>query len=328
VEYEDEQRAVADLAARKVAAVYVIQPDYLSTGNITAYGRDVSVFGQASANQRQIQVADAIRASLLRKALTDEQLARAYAPAVRLKRLSVDSTGQVRDATDAFGIGNFLGTFGVFILLTMSIFFSAGFLQQATVEDRQNRVFEILLSSLDADELILGKILGLGAAGLLQVGFYIALIIGSSATILPMIDMSVGRLLLSLPYFVIGYLLFASLMAATGMITRTAQESAQMSAWWSLASMAPVFLLGAISTSPNGLVARALSFFPLTSPVTMMLRLTIMPDVPAIDIIVSIVIGIVSVYFVLRATTRIFRAATLMYGKRPTLPEFMRWIRA
>jgi ABC-2 type transport system permease protein len=140
-------------------------------------------------------------------------------------------------------------SFGVFVLLTIAIFFSAGFLQQATVEDRQNRVFEILLSSLDPDQLILGKIMGLGAAGLLQVGFYIALIIGSSATVLPMIDLSVGRLLLSLPYFVIGYLLFASLMAATGMVTRTAQESAQMSAWWSLTAMAPAFFLGAISTA-------------------------------------------------------------------------------
>jgi ABC-2 type transport system permease protein len=130
-----------------------------------------------------------------------------------------------------------------------------------------------------------------------------------------------------LPYFVIGYLLFASLMAATGMITRTAQESAQMSAWWTLSSMAPVFLLPAILTTPNGLLSRALSFFPLSSPVTMLLRLSITPDVPVIDIVVSIVLGAIG-YAALVGTVRVFRAATLMYGKRPTLPELMRWLRA
>ena len=94
-----------------------------------------------------------------------------------------------------------------------------------------------------------------------------------------------------------------------------------------VAAATPLFFGRAIGTAPNGVVARILSLFPLTSPTTMMLRLTT-ADVPAFDIVASIALGVVSIYAVQRASSRIFRAASLMYGKRPTLPELVRWLRA
>jgi ABC-2 type transport system permease protein len=272
------------------------------------------------------QVGDAIRASLLKDRLSVDDLNRAYAPTARIKRLAIDSSGRVSESSTGFNLGPFISSFGVFMLFTMSIFFSAGFLQQATIEDRQNRVFEILLSSADANQLLMGKIIGLGGAGLLQVAIYVLLLLLPGSTLLALIDVPVAGLALSLVYFVIGYLLFASFMAATGMLGRTPQESAQMSAFWTMAAISPMFFLASIMTAPNGWLSRGLSFFPLSSPVTMLLRLT-SPDVPILDIVVSIAIGIVSVYFALRATARIFRAATLMYGKRPNLPELWRWLK-
>lgn len=213
------------------------------------------------------------------------------------------------------------------MLLTMAIFFSAGFLQQATIEDRQNRMIEILLSSVEAHELLIGKIIGLGAAGLLQVALYVLLIIVPGMTLVSIFAVPTSQLALLLMYFAIGYLLFACLMAATGMIGRTPQESAQLSTIWILAAASPWFFVPAISTAPNGAVARALSFFPLSSPVGMMLRLT-SGDVPVVDVIASIAIDIAAIYVCLVGATRIFRAATLMYGKRPTLPELVHWLRA
>jgi ABC-2 type transport system permease protein len=264
----------------------------------------------------------------MRQSLSGDALMRAYAPAVRVKTLSVGRDGTLTDASDASGIGRFLGTFGVFMLFTMAIFFSAGFLQQATIEDRQNRVFEILLSSVDADHLLMGKILGLGAAGLLQVVFYVALIIIPGSSLLSMFQVPLDKVFIAMIYFVIGYLLFACLMAAVGMMSRTPQEAAQLSAVWTLAAAAPMFFMPVLMAAPNGWLARGLSMFPLTSPITMMFRLTMVPNVPTIDIVLSILIGVAAVYFSLHGAARIFRAATLMYGKRPTLPELMRWLRA
>lgn len=326
--FSDADEALAALKAEKVAAVYVIEPDYLKTGTIIAYGRGGGILSQNTAAQRQSAVGDAIRASLLKRDLEGDALIRAYAPVAGVKAMTVDREGRVTDASNTSPLGSFAGTFGVFLLFTMAIFFSAGFLQQATIEDRQNRMFEILVSSVDADNLLLGKIIGLGGAGLLQVALYVLLIIVPGTSVLALFKVPLLKVLLATLYFGIGYLLFACLMASVGMMSRTPQEGAQLSAIWTLTASMPMFFMPALGAAPNGLLARALSFFPLTSPITMMFRITMTPDVPILDVLISLAIGTATVYACLRGAAKIFRAATLMYGKRPTLPELVRWLRA
>ena len=153
--YDDLDQALAALRARRVAGVFMIGANYLTTGSIDDYSRDTSLLSQQADRRRQNQVADAIRASLLKTAMSGNALRRAYAPAADVKRFQMDDRGRVQVSDD--GIGGFLGSLGVFYLLLLSIFFSAGFLQQATAEDRQNRMLEILLSSLDSDELLIGR---------------------------------------------------------------------------------------------------------------------------------------------------------------------------
>ena len=327
VDYVDFDAALAALRERKVATVFVLDADYLNTGAITVYTRETSVFAQQADRQRQAQVADAIRTGLLRPVLPDETLARAYAPAARLKRMRLTAQGTFEPAGDSTGLGPFAGSFGVFLLFSLSIFFSAGFLGQATIEDRQSRMIEILLSSIEPDELVLGKILGLGGAGLLQVGIYVALVIVPGATVFALFQVPMAKLALSIGYYIVGYLIFACLMTWTGMIGRTAQESGQLSALWMFAAASPMFFIANIGAAPNGPLARGLSLFPLTSPVTMMLRIA-SSDVPAGDVAASMGIDIVAIYLALRAAAKIFRGAALMYGKRPTLPEIIRWMRA
>ena len=327
LKYSELAPALEALNTRRVAGVYELAPDYLTSGTIAVYSRSSGLFAQAFANQRQGQVVDAIRASLLQSKLSGDALARAYAPAARLERFTIDGAGQPSRDEDAGTLGPFAGSFIVLILLTMSIFFSAGFLQQGTVEDRQNRVMEILLSSVTAEQLLVGKLLGLGAAGLLQVGLYVALVIVPGTTVFSFFNVPLGGVLVSLVYFALGYTLFACLMAGFGMIGRTQQETAQLSALWTLAAVSPMWFIMAITAAPNGLAARVLSFFPLTSPVTMIIRLSI-GNVPPIDLIISAAVLIVAIYFALIGAARIFRAATLMYGKRPNLPELVRWLRA
>jgi len=326
-EYPDADSALADMRGGKASAVFVIEADYLASGRITVYARDRGLLALPTERRRQAQIADAIRASLLHRVVSGDVLARAYAPAARITRVHLDAQGRaVPDAGDVGAAGPFAGSFGVFFMLTMAIFFSAGFLQQATIEDRQNRMIEILMSSLDTDELLVGKILGLGGAGLLQVAIYLAILAVPGLLTLSVLQVPLDRLALSLVYFILGYLLFASLMAATGSLGRTAQESAQLSAIWTLTAASPMFFLPVISAAPNSLLARALSFFPLTGPVTMMLRLS-GSDLPWIDVAISIAIGILAIYVTLCGASRILRASSLMYGKRPTLPELLRWLK-
>jgi ABC-2 type transport system permease protein len=132
--------------------------------------------------------------------------------------------------------------------------------------------------------------------------------------------------LLSVVYFLLGYLLFAGLMAGTGVLGNSPQESGQLSAFWTLASVIPMFLLAPISESPNSWLARGLSFFPLTAPVTMLLRVSA-GEVPMLDVVISIAVLIIGIVAAIMGAAKIFRAAALMYGKRPSLREIMRWLR-
>jgi ABC-2 type transport system permease protein len=325
--YDDTPAALAALAAHRVTSVYVVEPDYLRTGRITAYGRDSGLFSIPTERRRLNQVSDAVRASLLQHAVAPDVLARAYAPGANVTRMSVDDRGRVSPAPESGVLGPFAGPFAVYFMLTLAIFFSSAFLQQATVEDRQNRMIEILLSSLGTEELLLGKIIGLAAAGLLQVAIYLALLAVPAMTLTIALQIPLAKLALSFFYFLLGYTLFACLMAGTGALGRTAQESAQMSAIWTLTAAAPMGFLAAITAAPSGALARVLSFFPLTAPVTMLLRLS-GGDPPLVDIAASIAVCTAAIYLSLRAAAKILRASFLMYGKRATLPELIHWLRA
>ena len=326
VPYDDLTAALSDLRAKKVGIVFAVDADYLATGSLTTYSRDAGLFSQQNDRQHRTQVADAIRASLLKAALSGSALQRAYDPAGKVTRMVLTSTGDFRASNDDTGLGPIAGSFGVFLLLTMAIFFSAGFLQQATIADRQNKMIEILLSSANPEHLVLGKLLGLGGAGLLQVLIYLALIILPGTALFALFQVSLLKLALSVVFFVVGFLVFACLMTGTGMLGRTAQESAQLSMIWMLLASSPWFFIANIGAAPNGVLARTLSFFPLTSSIAMMMRLSSI-DIPPLELIAVVVVDVVAIYLAFRAAAKIFRASALMYGKRPTLPEFVRWLR-
>ncbi len=324
--YPDVERALGDLRAGRLAMVYVIEADYLTTGTITAFKFAGTPIAPALQRRVEGQLGDGVRASLLRAAPPGSWRDRLSAPIGGVSTRSVDAEGRTSPVNEATSGVLFFGPFGLLFVLTMAIFLSSGFLQQAASEDRRNRVMEMLLASIDVDDLLIGKILGLGAAGLLQVAIYVVLLIVPAVWLLAVVEVSLARLALAFAYFLSGFLLFASLLTGTAMLSRTPQESSQMSMLWTAAAGSPLFLFPAILTAPNGTAARALSFFPLTGPAAMMLRLA-MATPPAIDVAISLAIGATSIYVVISVFAKLARAATLMYGKPATGPELLRWLR-
>ncbi|MCI0422526.1 MAG: ABC transporter permease [Acidobacteria bacterium] len=325
VPYSDRTQAIQDLKAGKLSAVYLIEDDYMSTGKIIAYSPERGLFSDLAPPDRG-RLYDLIRASLVQGRIDGETRARVLAPG-KLKQMKVSKNGDVENASDSFQkAARFFGPFSMFLLLTMSIFFSSGYLLQGIAEEKQNRVIEVIWASVDPMELLAGKILGLGAAGLLQVAFYAGALLLPSITVLALFHVSIAALALSLVYFVLGYLLFAGLMAGTGILGNSPQESGQLSAFWTLLSMIPMFLLAPISEAPNSWLARGLSWFPLTAPVTMLLRITT-GHIPWVDAGISIAVLVVSIYLAVKGAAKMFRAAALMYGKRPRLGEIIRWLR-
>jgi ABC-2 type transport system permease protein len=325
VPYTDMTQAIRDLKDGKLSAVYLIESDYMSTGNIVAYSPERGMLSDLAPPDRS-RLYDLIRASLIQGRIDGETRDRVLAPG-KLKQMKVSKRGDVENGHDAFQkASRFFGPFSMFLLLTMSIFFSSGYLLQGIAEEKQNRVIEVIWASVDPTDLLTGKIIGLGAAGLLQVALYVTFLLLPAVTVFALFQVSAAGLILSLVYFVLGYLLFAGLMAATGVLGNSPQESGQLSAFWTLLSMLPMFLLAQISETPNSWLARGLSWFPLTAPVTMLLRIT-SGQIPWIDVGISIVVLLVSIYLAVKGAAKMFRAAALMYGKRPGMGEILRWLR-
>ncbi|MGH9838863.1 MAG: ABC transporter permease [Blastocatellia bacterium] len=320
--YDDLDRALEDLAQRRLFACYVIEGDYLKTGKIMVYTRE-SRIGVAKSYLGERDLVMAIRASLLEGRVADDIRERALNPA-NFERMEVSTQGQINPETSR--IEKFYSFFApalLCMLLGSSIFMSAGYLISSLILENQNRVMEVLLSSVRPVELLLGKVLGLGAVGLIPATIYGTI---PTLALAPYFAMQGWRLpVLAVIYVGLGYLLFSVLMTATGVIVNGMQESTQLSGIWSMISGLPVIAF-ILSSDLNSWLARAMSWFPLTAPTSMLIRLCFV-KVAAWDILLSIFFLMAGIFTALWFTVKIFRASSLMYGKRPRLSELRRWLR-
>jgi ABC-2 type transport system permease protein len=218
------------------------------------------------------------------------------------------------------------------ILLIITVFSSSGYLLRGVAEEKTSRVIEIILSSVSAQQLLAGKVMGLGALGLTQVTVWAlsvtALSAGSGAVLgvnIPLVSRP-EVFVLALIYFLLGFLLYAVLMGSVGALGTTMQESQQLGGIFSLMAAVPLFFGGLLFSNPDMGLARILSWFPLTAPTTMMIRLPL-TEVPLLEIIGSLVVLLMTIPAVLWAGSKVFRMGLLMYGKRPTLGQVLRTLR-
>jgi len=315
------------LIAGEVKSLYVIPRDYSATGLVMEYTTESGLSMSRDANR---PLEDLLVANILNSAGAPAWLAdRVRAPAL-VQRIQLDKAGDAVPGTKAV---NTIFFFVMGILLLLSIFTSSGFLLNGIGEEKENRVIEVLLSSVTPAQLMMGKILGLGVAGLLQMAVWVlagrGLLVLASETIAPLagIPLPGATVLLGIPYFILGFLLFAILMAGLGSVTTTAREGQQMSAIFVIPAAIPYYAFPYIASHPDGFWARLLTFVPLTSPITAMERLGA-SSIAAWEIAASLAILLASCAGAMWLVVRLFRAYLLMYGKRPGVREMWRALRA
>ncbi|MBM3132206.1 MAG: ABC transporter permease [Chloroflexi bacterium] len=259
--YGSEDTAKTDLLAEEIDEYFVIPQDYLSTGLVVRYTTERELEPPA-------KVWEEIRVFLLNNLLggrlSPELIERAETPLL-LTSLYLDEKGQVSEPPDEF-----LTIFVPYILgliFILSIFFTSGYLLQSVSEEKENRIMEILLSSVSARELLLGKIVGLGAAGLVQIAvWFITIQVFSDVasvniSALEDLDIPLRVLLWGVIYFVLGYLLFATIYAGMGSLMPTARESQQWTGMFALPAVVPLMLMAVIAEHPSGaLPGRSPSF--------------------------------------------------------------------
>lgn len=315
--FPDEESARQAMQAGEVGAYYRIPRDYLETGKV--YLIDPDARPLISGGQTWI----------LRWALMVNLLGGDAELAARV-RSPMDVTATALSAApqrDAESEAAFWIPYAVTLIFYFVIIFSAGLLLNSISKEKQNRVMEILMASASPREMLVGKITGLGLAGLTQTvvwvvtGYTLLRLGGQTLNIPPSLQPTPSVLLWGIVFFLLGYALYASLMAALGALVPNLREASQatISVIWPL--LLPLFFINALIQEPDGALAVAMALIPFTSPVAMMTRLAA-GGVPLWQPALAAAVLALTVAFVVRAVARMFRAQTLLSGQAFSVGRF------
>lgn len=328
VRFDTQDDATEALIEGDIKEYFVIPPDYISTGVVSLYTLEKQLVAP-------VDIATAIRNFLLNNLLEGKVPAatvdRVEAP-LNLVTTRLTETGAI--APEQGGFGNFIIPVVFSLLLSFSIIFSSTYLLQGLSEEKENRLIEILLSSVSARQLLTGKVFGIGAAGLTQVVVWVIsaslLLSLASSTFggfISIIQLPANFLVLAVVYFILGYLLFAVLSAGIGAISSSSREGQQLIAIFTLPLFIPLWFMSLLMLFPNNPIWVVLTIFPITAPVEVMIRLGV-SEIPAWQLAASIAVLVLSIIGILLLTSRVFRTYLLMYGKRPKFGEIIRSLRS
>jgi len=320
--------ATAALINGDVSEYFVIPPDYMSTGVINRYTLEKQL---ETPPVIATVIKNFLTSNLLSEKVPPETVYRIEAP-LKLVITRLTETGAV--APEQGGYGNVIIPAIFSLLLALSLMLSSTYLVQGLGEEKESRLIEILLSSVSVRQLLVGKVLGLGTAGLVQVVVWLVslpllLNLASSAFggFIGMIQIPANFVILGIVYFILGYLLFAALSAGIGAISPNAREGQQLSMIYTMLVFVPLWFSSLLFIFPNSPIWVVLTIFPVTAPIAAMLRLGV-SDIAVWELAVSIAVLGLSIIGILLLTIKVFRIYLLMYGKRPKFGEIIRSLRS
>lgn len=223
-------------------------------------------------------------------------------------------------------------------LLWVAIFAIVQMLLNNIIEEKSNRIIEVLLSSVTPGELMMGKLFGIAAVGLTMVGSWILALFGvlgwkasgvagAAAVTGQMLNVLHSSSLIPMfaVYFLLGYLMYAACILALGSVCNTLKEAQSYMGVITMIMMVPLLTLTFIPKDPNGVLARVLSWIPLYTPFIMMNRA--MADPPLIDLIGTLILLVASAAGALWMAAKVFRIGILRTGQPPKLLEMLRWLK-
>ena len=310
ISYTDDISASQALADGKISGYYIISADYIQTGKITAVLSNFNPF--ASAGKGDV-LEIVLQANLLGG---NTQLAKLINHPTNVTTVSLSPAPQREESN----MLTFFLPYIVTMMFYIIILSAASLLLSSVTKEKENRVIEILMISITPRQLLTGKIIGLGLVGLLQtivwVGTGRILLAQSGATfnISSAFQLPPSFLIWALIFFLLGYAVYASLMAGLGALVPNMREASQATIVVIFPLIIPIFLISILINDPNGMLATILSVFPLTSPVAMMMRLSAV-SVPFWQTLLAAVLLAATAMLVVRAVARMFHAQSLLSGQ-------------
>lgn len=316
IEYPDRNAAQAALSTGDISAYYIIDSDYIDSGEITYVKQSHNPIS-GDLNTRHLEWL------LVANLLGDTELAENVWTPIDVTFTSQNP--QLEETEDSWVV-ELLPNVMAFALY-MVIIMSSGVMIAAVTDEKKNRVMEVLLSSVSTDQLIAGKILAVGVLGLLIVAawlivFWAVAKFGGQALSIPQgFTLPFNLLLWSVVFALFGYAIYGAQMAGVGALVPDIKDSRSIT----FIVLAPLILvyvfLVVIVANPNGLVALTLSFFPLTSPIAMVARMAA-TEVPWWQSLIAALLQLVAIVFIIRLVARLFRAQTLLSGQSVSAKQY------
>ncbi len=320
---DDGLRALRDGSIRQLL---VVPPNFGESGSMRRYKVRQGVFGSSSDEAIFTRWVQRALLTGLTDSVRTEIIVR---PARNLDLYTLDkATDRFQLFDDTRELVSFLLPILIVALLGTSIITGGQYLLQGVSEERESRILESLLCTVSTDDIMVGKLVGLGGSGLTLVAVWtlVGLYFGSPFLLLTQTHVPVSLALFGVLYFFLGYVFYGSIMTAIGAITNNLREAQQFAMAFTFGVFAPFIVMWLILERPDGPVAVVMSMFPLTASTTMLMRLATGYAVPAWQLAGSIGIMLLAAWGALAAGSKVFRLGLLLYGKTPNLPEILKWI--
>lgn len=282
----------------------------------------------ASTLEDALQHAQA-RELLMARGMSQQEIQALFGP------VHVD-THRIRSAHNSSTTGNSTSSTILMFMLTASVLGQGFAVSRSVIEEKASRVFEVMLASVTPDQMLGGKLIGVGAVGLTQIAIWMTAaellsrpgIASASAASSSQISLhlSAWNLVAFLVCFLLGFSFYSALSAMLGSMVNSDQELQQLSLFITLPLFLCFILFQPVIADPSGALAVTLSLLPPFAPLLMYLRIALQTP-PIWQIALSFVLMVAGLWTVIWITSRIYRVGVLMYGKRPTLPELLRWLK-
>jgi ABC-2 type transport system permease protein len=328
----------ADVAAQRDAArqavmagqldAYIFLPkEILTDSKAEYYAKSVTDFEGIRVVDSAVE--KAVVAKRIGAAGIDPTQIAALTKPLSLKRLRVSDKGEQEDRG-----ANFLLSLILMMMIYIGTLLWGQLVMTGVIEEKSNRVVEVIVASTSPQNLLFGKLLGVGGAGLLQFGIWILTLVvvsiasGSMAFLsgVPLPELNPVLLAAFPVYFLLGFFLYAALYAAVGSAVNTVQEAQNFIFPVMLPIIMAMVCWPIVMRAPDSTLAVVLSLIPFMTPILMFLRMSVLMP-PVWQIALSIVLTMITAAIVIRIAARIYRVGILMYGKPPTFPEIVRWVR-
>lgn len=317
------QKAVND---KEIRSLVEIPADFEQKGTLNVYApsrRGTFFSGGGNRNDNTSSYAGRLRRAALAGKTDPNTIVLVTRDINTTTRYYDADTGKFSPPNVFAEIGKFAVPYAFSLLLMMSVLMGSSYLVHGIAEEKENRVIEVLLSAASSEELLAGKIIGLGGASLLQLGIWLSgglitiTVIAITAPQAAALTAGPGVIATALTLFLLGFCLYATLMAGIGSLGTSWKESQQMSGMAVMPLVMPLIMMPVFLETPNGPVAQFLSYFPFTAPVGMMLRIAAGGG-SAWEVALSAAILAVTVVLSVKFAARLFRLSLLMYGQRPS----------